>query len=98
MYNNFIRAIHEKRIVEIKVNTKGKGVISRRAIPFDYGPGKIDNYRVDRYHFYNLDSPDGQHNFSPNPQDVLSIELTDETFNPADYVHWNPNWYIEREW
>lgn len=91
----FIRAINEKKIVKVKVNTDNKGIIVRNCVPFDYASGKLPGIR---YHFYDLDSPDGSHNLSILPIQLLDIELTKNTFDPKDYVKWKPNWTIPRDW
>ena len=91
----FLQAIHEKKLVKIKANTDEKGMITRLCVPFDYGTGKLPGIR---YHFWDLDSPEGSHNLSILPQKLIEIELTDKTFEPANYVKWTPNWKIPRNW
>ena len=91
-------AINEMRIVEVSVNTNEKGIIYRKCIPFDYGPSRKYKDGLDRYHFYDLDSPDGKHNLSILPNQLLDIKLTDVIFEPGNYVNWNPNWIIKRNW
>lgn len=36
LYNLFLNAIHEKRKVNVKINTSEKGEIQRICIPFDF--------------------------------------------------------------
>lgn len=95
----FLQAIHEKSIVIIKFNSKEKGIIERRCVPFDYGPGTRDKNKVDKYHFYDLNSPSGRHNLSILPDQLLSLELSGEKFEPGEYVTWTPtNWMVKRNW
>ncbi len=97
-YSEFVNAIEKKKMVKIRVNSKEKGQIERICIPFDYGPSKRYGDGKDRYHFYDLDSPDGSHNLSILPDQLEYLEMVDKSFNPGDYVTWEPNWYIKRDW
>ena len=95
--DDFLYAIHNKRIVKIKAKTDERGIIVRHSVPFDYGSGKLPGVR---FHFWNLDGPEGPHNFSVLPKDLLSLEVTEKTFEPRNYVTWNPpyKWHIQRDW
>ena len=94
----FIHAIQEKRIVKVKVDTREKGIIERRCIPFDYGPSSKSKEKSDKYHLFTLDSPGDSHVLSILPIQLLSIELENENFNPGDYISSKTNWHIERDW
>lgn len=94
----FITAIHGKKKVKITFDSKEKGIITRKCVPFDYGPSRKYNDGRDRYHFYDLDSPEGNHNLSILPEQLITIELLNETFEPSDYVTWRPNWIVKRDW
>lgn len=98
MYQDFVKAIHNKNIVEIRFNSKEKGVILRRCIPFDFGPLKRCKDGLDRYHFCDLDSPSGRHTLSLLPNQILQINITNEIFEPGDYITWKANWFISRDW
>jgi len=95
---SFIEAINNKKIVRVRVNTFEKGIIERLCVPFDYGPSRKYRDGSDRYHFYDLDSPEGKHNLSVLPDQVLSLEITKDEFDPGEYVKWTPNWHIKRDW
>lgn len=97
-YEKFINAIHNKKLVSVKFNSKEKGVIIRSCIPFDYGPSRRYKDGLDRYHLYDLDSPDGKHNLSIIPEQVIDINILNENFDPAEYVHWTTSWFIKRDW
>jgi hypothetical protein len=98
MMKEFLEAINNKLILQITFDSKEKGIIKRTCIPFDFGPSRKYKDGLDRYHFLDLDSPDGKHNLSILPDQVLNITLTNNTFNPADYISWTPNWHISRDW
>lgn len=97
-YQKFIEAIHQKKLVKVVVDTKEKGIIQRKCVPFDFAvSGKYKDGK-ERFHFWDLDSPDVQHNLSVLPDNLKSLEILEESFNPADYVKWPPDWTITRDW
>lgn len=78
---------------------KEKGMVVRKCIPFDFGPSSRGTDKTDKYHFYDLTSPDGSHNLSIPSSQVITIKILNETFNPADYVTWKKiDWHIKRDW
>jgi hypothetical protein len=97
-HDTFIDAIHRMQFVNVEVNSYEKGIISRKCVPFDYGPSRKFKDGKNRYHFYDLNSPDGAHNLSILPSQLLDIEMCGESFNPENYVKWTPNWFIKRNW
>lgn len=97
-HETFLKSIHEMKIVEVVIMTHEKGKIKRKCIPFDFGPSRKFQDKIDRYHFYDLDSPDGKHNLSITPDHLLEIQITNESFEPGDYVKWQPKWFIKRNW
>lgn len=94
----FLQSIAGKNIIELCFDSYEKGKITRKCIPFDFGPSRKYKDGNDRYHFYDLDSPDGNHNLSILPNQILDIILSEEVFEPGDYVKWTPNWHVSREW
>ena len=98
-YDTFIQAIHDKKIVNLRFDSYEKWIIERKCIPFDFWPSRRNiTPNPDRFHFYDLNSPDGKHNLSIVPDQVIQLEILDEDFDPANYVKWTPNWFIERDW
>jgi len=98
-YDIFLEAIHLKRLLKIKFNSKEKGIIERTCVPFDFGPSRRSKDGFDKFHLYDLDSPDGKHTLSILPEQLLEIELLNIEFNPADYITWSPiNWFTKRDW
>ena len=94
----FLEAINKKLILEVTFDSYEKGKITRTCIPFDFGPSRRYKDGQDRYHFYDLDSPEGSHNLSILPNQVVNLTLTDQGFDPGDYVTWTPNWFLDRDW
>lgn len=94
----FLQAINNKGLIQLCFNSYEKGSITRKCIPFDFGPSSRYKDGQDRYHFYDLDSPEGKHNLSILPSQITSIELLTDTFEPGDYIKWTPKWFIKRDW
>ena len=97
-HESLISAINNKKIVKLTFASKEKGTISRKCIPFDYGPSRKFKDGQNRYHFYDLDSPDGSHNLSVIPSQISDIKILDENFDPKEYIKWKPNWFVKRDW
>jgi hypothetical protein len=98
MDNLFKQAIDDMLLVQLTFNANDKGIITRTCVPFDFGPSRRYKDGENRYHFYDLDSPDGNHNLSILPEQVVEFELTNENFEPGDYIKWTPNWFYKRDW
>ncbi|MBL0199984.1 MAG: hypothetical protein IPP81_07345 [Chitinophagaceae bacterium] len=94
----FIDSINNKLVVKLTFDSKEKGTITRICIPFDFGPSRRYKDGLERYHFYDLDSPDGKHNLSLLPEQILEISLTEQSFDPSEYITWTPNWFVKRDW
>ncbi len=94
----FIECINKKQKIEVTFKPKDKNVVTRICIPFDYGPSARFKDGVDRFHFYDLNSPEGRHNLSILPMQVIELKLLQENFDPADYITWTPKWLFARDW
>jgi hypothetical protein len=94
----FIQSINEKLILELTFNSIEKGLLKRKCIPFDFGPSRRFRDKSQRYHFLVLDGPEGRHNLSILPMQIVKIELTQIHFDPINYVKWKPKWFINRNW
>ena len=97
-HETFLHAITNKTVIELIFNSKEKGVITRKCIPYDFGPSSKSS-KI-KYHFHNLNSPKGPHPLPVLPEQIIEIKLLNESFDPANYVTWKPpyNWFIKRDW
>ncbi len=96
---DFLSAINSKNLVEVTFDSKEKGIISRKCIPFDFGPSRRNlSPNPDRYHFYDLESPEDNHTLSIEPFQLIKLEVLEATFDPGDYITWTPNWFYTRSW
>ncbi len=95
----FIQAIHNKRKVRITFYSREDGcVLVRKCAPMDYGPSRRAKMKNDRFHLWDYESDTGVHTLSLNPEQVQSLEVLDEMFEPAEFVTWRPNWIVRRDW
>lgn len=99
MHETFIRAIHDKKKIIITFFSNEDGHILRReCAPFDYGPSKRYKDKSPRYHMFDYTSDSGSHVLSILPNQLKSITITDEDFDPSELVSWTPQWHIQRDW
>ncbi|PLS85451.1 MAG: hypothetical protein CYG60_12565 [Actinobacteria bacterium] len=75
-----------------------KTQLYRTCAPMDFGPSRRARNPVDRYHFWDYDSDVGRHTLSLLPEQVVSMQLTDEYFEPGEFVTWNAQWFLPRDW
>ncbi|QKS88654.1 hypothetical protein [Curtobacterium flaccumfaciens] len=98
-HNEFVAAIESHREVEVTFHSKedGGAVLTRRCAPMDFGPSRRARDKTPRYHFWDWES-DGPrtHTLSLLAEQIVSIEVLDSTFDPASFVAWAPNWFVER--
>ena len=76
--------------------------LTRVCAPMDYGPRRRAKDKSPCYHFwdYDSDSPRGPHTLSLPAMQILSIDETDEHFDPAEFITWpRPyDWFHPRDW
>lgn len=99
MQDTFIAAIHSKNKVRLKFFSKeDQAILVRTCAPMDFGASRRAADKSDRFHFWDYDSDKEKHTLSLLPNQVKSIETLEETFNPAEFVTWQPNWIVARDW
>lgn len=96
---HFKRALDERRMVRLHFYSKKEGGIAvRRCAPLDFGPSDKARDGHDRYHFWNVDSPNGPHVISLLEDQIDALEVLEETFDPKKIVTWVPRWKMARAW
>jgi hypothetical protein len=99
MRDRFIAAIHSKNKVSATFFSKEDGhTLVRRCAPMDFGPSRRAKDKSDRFHMWDYDSDEGRHTLSLLPNQLVSIEVLTESFDPGEFVTWPPNWFIKRDW
>ena len=95
----FEKAIRDKKLILMVKDTKEKGVIKRKCVPYDFAPGKTHKDKNLKYYW--TWHTETKHPSNALPKNVKEIQiLEDETFEPRDYIHWDPpyNWNVSRDW
>src|SRR4051794_21211434 len=68
--------------------------LMRSCAPMDFGPSRRTKDASDRYHLWDYDSDTRSHVLSLLPLQIVSIEATNHTFEPAEFVTWSPiEWF-----
>lgn len=99
MHEDFIKAIHDRNKVKLVFYSKeDDGILERICAPMDYGPSRRFHDKSDRYHLWDYDSDQNWHTLSLLPEQIVNINVLDETFDPAEFIIWDANWFIERDW
>ena len=100
MIQEFIEAIKERRLVEVSFFSKEDNAqLTRRCAPMDFGPSRRAKDQSDRFHMWDYESDVAPHTLSLPQDQVISIRVLDELFDPAGFVTWTPiNWFIDRDW
>jgi len=99
MKDEFIDAIHSKNKIRLTFHSKeDRQELTRTCAPMDYGPSTRANNKSDRFHSWDYDSDTARHTLSLLPEQVISIEVLIDTFEPAEFVTWQPNWIVQRDW
>jgi len=102
MKDDFIRAIHEKRKVRVTFYSKEDARnLTRKCAPMDYGPSRRAKRKNNRFHLWDYESDTKMHALSLNPDQIRSMELLDEVFEPSEFVTWNTQsspWLVPRDW
>ena len=96
--NTFKISIDKKLLIELTFNSIEKGVIVRECVPFDYGPSRKFRDKSKRFHFLILNGPNGRHNLSILPTQIIKMKILNVHFDPARYVKWRPKWFVKRDW
>jgi len=77
----------------------GGAQLVRSCAPMDFGPSRRANNKSDRYHLWDYDSDRRSHVLGLLPFQIVSIEATNHTFAPAEFVTWSPiEWFYPRDW
>jgi len=100
----FIDAIFNKKLIELSFFSKEDGcVITRKCAPMDFGQSRRFKDNIERYHVWDY-FPDGGRKPHPiliEPENVKSMKILDQLFDPKDFVTWNLNinpWHVRRDW
>ena len=95
----FIKAIHERKKVRVRFDSKGDlGMLDRVCAPMDYGPGGEMQDGVNRYWLWDYASTTGFHTLDLLPDQIWGMQILDEAFDPARLDGKPSDWSIPRDW
>jgi hypothetical protein len=98
-HQHFLEAIQERKKVNLRFYSKAdSGVIDLVCAPMDYGPGAGVQDGVNRYSLWDHTSNNGTHILSLLPEQILSLSILGEVFDPAQVDSRPPQWFIPRDW
>jgi hypothetical protein len=99
-HEEFIQAIHAKKRVKINFRSKEDrgSVLTRICAPMDYGPGKKQKDGGSRYWFWDYTSDTKAHTLGLSDGQIMSMTVTDDEFDPTEFVDWATDWIIPRDW
>lgn len=102
MQDKFIQAIHDKNKVRLTFFSKDDGrSLTRLCAPMDLGPSRRATDKSDRYHLWDYESDTGNHVLSLLPNQIISVDVLSESFEPEEFITWNTSkstWFIARDW
>ena len=95
----FLHRINDKKKIRLTFLSKeDEAILVRLCAPMDFGPSSRAKVKVDKYHLWDYESDTGPHPLPLLPNQIKSMELTVEDFDPGEFVSWTPNWLISRDW
>jgi len=99
MHADFLAAIQSKKKIGIRFNSqKDDDQTSRICAPMDFGPHARVPDKGNRYHVWNYRGTSGAHPMPIDPAEIISLDILEEDFDPAEFVKWQPKWHIKRDW
>lgn len=99
MEDIFIESLHSLKKVKLTFYSKEDGHnLTRLCAPMDIAISSRAKDKSLRFHFWDYESDKKNHTLSLLPNQIISIENTDLDFNPSDFITWNTNWTIKRDW
>lgn len=99
MEKEFIKAIHDMKKIRVTFfSQKDETLVARICAPMDFGPSSRSSDQEDRFHVWDYEGSGKPHTASLKPDQVEKIEMLEEEFDPVEFVKWNPNWIVSRDW
>ncbi len=99
LLDQFLEALHSKKKVQVKFYSKEDDTtIIRVCAPMDFAPNRRAKDKTNRLHFWDFTSDVGGHTLSLLLSQVRSIEILGDSFDPSEFMKWEPNWLEPRDW
>ena len=82
----FIEAVKKKRIIKLTYSNKDNlQNLSEKCAPLHYSKGRIDGDNLDSYYIWDFEAVGGDHFLSLFTPQIVSIEMSDKTFDLKDF-------------
>ena len=98
----FTQAIKEKRKVKVAFLSDEDGCSQvKLCAPVDFEPCGVIGEESSRYYFWDFEKGTNGAPLILEPNQISSVKLHKETFNPAKFVTWDLEelpWFLERDW
>ena len=95
----FIDSIHAKTKINLTFFSKEDGrQLTRLCAPMDFGPSRRAHNKDDRFHLWDYESDQKNHVLSLLPGQVVTMEFLNDEFCPSEFVTWQTNWFVTRDW
>ncbi len=95
----FIDSIHAKTKINLTFSSKEDGrQLTRLCAPMDLGPSRRAHNKDDRFHLWDYESDQRNHVLSLLPGQVVTMEFLSDEFSPSEFVTWQTNWFVPRDW
>lgn len=98
----FLDALAAKRRVSLRFfSKKERREMTRVCAPLDYGPLRGAEKPIAHYQLWDLEGKRKPLNIAVTAEDVRSVTMIDDTFDPAAIITWTfkpKAWHIERDW
>lgn len=99
MKDLFISHIHSRKKLKLTFYSKEDGHnLTRLCAPMDYASSSRAKDKTPRFHFWDFESDTKNHTLSLLDSQIISIEPTNISFNPSEFITWSTNWTIKRDW
>ena len=93
--------IQKKQMVMVRFNARDGQILLRKCAPLDYAISKRAKTPRFKFHFWDFDSSIKNHLLSLDLEQIIEVDIMEESFNPEDFVTWNTAkspWFIARDW
>lgn len=98
----FLDALQTRRKIRLTFFSKEDGTnLIRTCAPMDFGPSRRAKVPANRYHFWDYDSDKARHTLSLLHDQIVSIVVLAEEFDPAEFITWDVTtspWFVPRDW
>lgn len=95
----FINNMHNKKKIYVSFFSKEDGCVQTRlCAPMDYGPSSRAANKNNRFHMWDYESDKKNHPLSLLPDQITDLKSTNESFEPEEFVTWEPKWIVPRNW